>query len=303
MILKVTDPEKVRQLFDGWEETMIWSCLQGIMGSLYAEYPESRNSEGLGFSKNKALRETENPDTPLSAKAMLGDFVFLAGKPSRNLLLYYPEAETFQCENRLKECREAAGFRILVPRSRDWELLIENTYGRTYGRSVERIARYAIKKEPDIWNGEGRKKLESMAAALPEGYELHLIDEKYYDQCRQKEWSRDLVSQFPDYEMYKRWGLGVVACHEKEIVSGASSYSRYLEGIEIEIDTKEEYRRRGLGRACAARLILECLDRRLYPSWDAHTEISAELAEKLGYHRGEAYTAYLLTEEKGLQAE
>ena len=28
-----------------------------------------------------------------------------------------------------------------------------------------------------------------------------------------------------------------------------------------------------------------------------------ELAEKLGYHRGEAYTAYLLTEEKGLQAE
>ena len=103
MILKVTDPEKVRQLFDGWEETMIWSCLQGIMGSLYAEYPESRNSEGLGFSKNKALRETENPDTPLSAKAMLGDFVFLAGKPSRNLLLYYPEAETSQCENRLKE--------------------------------------------------------------------------------------------------------------------------------------------------------------------------------------------------------
>ena len=68
MILKVTDPEKVRQLFDGWEETMIWSCLQGIMGSLYAEYPESRNSEGLGFSKNKALRETENPDTGNSAQ-------------------------------------------------------------------------------------------------------------------------------------------------------------------------------------------------------------------------------------------
>ena len=103
-----------------------------------------------------------------------------------------------------------------------------------------------------------------MASALPEGYELRLIDQELYDQCRQQEWSRDLVSQFPDYETYQKWGLGTAALHGKHLVCGASSYSRYLEGIEIEIDTREDLSEKGLARACAARLILECLDRGLY---------------------------------------
>ena len=63
-------------------------------------------------------------------------------------------------------------------------------------------------------------------------------------------------------------------------------------GIEIEIDTKEECRRRGLALACGARLILECLDRGLYPSWDAANLDSVRLAEKLGYRFDRAYTAY-----------
>ena len=54
-----------------------------------------------------------------------------------------------------------------------------------------------------------------------------------------------------------------------EPVSGASSYSGWPGGIEIEIDTREDYRRQGLAYAAAAALILACLDRGLYPSWDA----------------------------------
>lgn len=73
---------------------------------------------------------------------------------------------------------------------------------------------------------------------------------------------------------------------------GASSYSAYLGGIEIEIDTKKEYRRKGLASVCGARLILECISRDLYPSWDAQNLWSAALAEKLGYHFGYEYDAY-----------
>lgn len=77
-----------------------------------------------------------------------------------------------------------------------------------------------------------------------------------------------------------------------KIVAGASSYSRYKEGIEIEIDTKEEYRRKGLAYVCGAKLILECLKRDLYPSWDAQNKVSVALAEKLGYHFSHEYKAY-----------
>lgn len=54
---------------------------------------------------------------------------------------------------------------------------------------------------------------------------------------------------------------------------------------------RAEYRRRGLASICGAKLILECLNRNLYPSWDAQNEASAALAEKLGYHYSHTYTA------------
>ena len=105
-------------------------------------------------------------------------------------------------------------------------------------------------------------------------------------------WCQDLVSQFRDYEMYKKLGIGFAVLKGKSLVAGASSYARYREGIEIEIDTKEEFRRNGLAYACGAKLILECLDRGLYPSWDAQNPASAALAEKLGYHFDYEYRAF-----------
>lgn len=92
--------------------------------------------------------------------------------------------------------------------------------------------------------------------------------------------------------MYQKYGLGVVALKDGEPVSGASSYTSYNGGIEIEIDTREDHRRRGLAFACGAKLILECLARGWYPSWDAQNKWSAALAEKLGYHFDGEYTAY-----------
>ena len=91
-------------------------------------------------------------------------------------------------------------------------------------------------------------------------------------------------------------GLGVAVFYQGELVAGASSYSVYDKGIEIEIDTREDHRRKGLAYACGAKLILECLDRDLYPSWDAQNPWSLALAEKLGYHFSHEYVAYEVTE-------
>ena len=87
-----------------------------------------------------------------------------------------------------------------------------------------------------------------------------------------------------------------MALRGAEIVAGASGYSVYDGGIEIEIDTREDCRRQGLATACAARLILECLRRGLYPSWDAAHLHSLRLAEKLGYRFARAYACYELGE-------
>lgn len=103
------------------------------------------------------------------------------------------------------------------------------------------------------------------------------------------------MSQFPDWRTFRALGLGFAVLKDGQPVSGATSYSRYREGIEIEIDTHPDFLRRGLALACGARLILECLDRGLYPSWDAHTPASLALAERLGYTLCRPYPAFLVS--------
>ncbi|MCI8513310.1 MAG: GNAT family N-acetyltransferase [Lachnospiraceae bacterium] len=254
MIYKITDTTQVSLLFGRWEETLIWSCLQGMMGNVYAD----------------DLRH------PTAAMAVLGDFTFFAGKPDRELASYNPDPL-------------ARNFRILVPQNRRWETVIT----QIYGEKASIVSRYATKKEPDVFD---RVKLEKAAASLPKPYRLSMIDEPLFRMCRANPWSADLVSQFPDYQTYRKLGIGAVLCQENQIISGASSYARYRDGIEIEIDTREDCRRKGFAYICGAKLISECLKRNLYPSWDAHNKASIALAEKLGYHYSHTYRAIEIRE-------
>lgn len=254
MIYEVNGEQKAAALFGGWQETMIWSCVQGVMGHLY----------------------TDSVQNPKSVMAVLGDFCFFAGAANQELVSYKPD----WCEQ---------DFIIMTASSPEWFGVIE----KVYGNRAKKVSRYAFKKEPEVFDKE---KLRGFAESAGREYTLRMIDRKLFDHCRKQEWSRDFVSLFADYDAYQRTGLGVVALKEGEPVSGASSYSSYRGGIEIEIDTKNEYRRQGLATACGARLIMECLERGMYPSWDAQNLWSVALAEKLGYHLEHEYTAYEISE-------
>ena len=238
----MTDLKRIAPLFDGWEETMVWSCLQGVMGRAVAN---GDYTAGMIVSR---------------------DFAFLAGVPDRELL-------------------EKTKGPILVPRTEEWNPLIE----AVFGEKAVKETRYAIKKEPGVFD---RRRLESFVSDLPEGYELRMIDEELVPVLLSENWSRDFCAAFDSPVDCCARGIGIAAMYEGVPVAGAGSYIVYQGGIEIEIDTREDHRRKGLAAACGARLILECLDRGLYPSWDAIDLRSVRLAEKLGYHRGEPYTTY-----------
>lgn len=250
MIYKMENPQKAEDLFKGWEETLIWSCLQKVMGAVYAN-------------------DLENP---VSAAAVIGDFCFFAGKPDKELVSNKPEG----CEK---------DFIIMIPQNEEWAALIE----ACYGEGAKKVTRYAIKKEPDVFF---REKLQDIVEGLSHEYKLKLMDEELFLWCKGQEWCEDWVSQYEDYEEYRKKGLGVVILKDGVPVSGASSYSSYRDGIEIQIDTEKAYRRKGLASVSGAALILECLKRGLYPSWDAQNKESVILAEKLGYHYDHDYVAY-----------
>lgn len=236
--------EKAVTLFSGWNDSLILSCLQGVMGKIYVEGD--------------------------AAAAYLGDFSLFAGTPSESLLRFKP--------------RQDCGFLIMTPGNLDWEAKIPEVFGD----KAKRITRYAIRKDTQFQ----RPHLEAMKARLPQGYEMGLLDEETYRYCQENEWCRDWVSQFDSYEDFRQRGLGMIVKKDGIPVSGASSYSVYHGGIEIEIDTHKDFRRQGLASSAAAGLILECLDRGLYPSWDAANLWSVALAEKLGYTFSHEYTAF-----------
>ena len=107
-------------------------------------------------------------------------------------------------------------------------------------------------------------------------------------------WSRSFCEQFRSEEDFLARGLGMAAVCNGELVGGASSYICWSGGIELQVETRRDMRRRGIALACCARLILRCLDRGLYPSWDAANPESAALAARLGYRIAGPYDAWEL---------
>ena len=255
-MIRPVEPKTVAALFAGWPETLVYSCLSGSMGCVAA--PEGPR--------------------PACAKALLGDFSFLAGDPadpSAADLIAYGEGRYFQ---------------IIASKTPDWLPVIE----RVCGERARKVTRYAIHKDT-VFDAE---RLRAFVSALPEGYELRSLCEADYSGLKAEDWSRDFCSQYADWADYEAHGLGALAWHQGKPVAGASSYSWFPGGIEIEIHTLPEHQRKGLALACAASLILRCLEKGLYPSWDAANLPSVALAEKLGYRLKGEYTVYFYSTEE-----
>ena len=244
MVYEINDTSKAERLFEGWQETPIYSCVQNVMGKIYVTDPEN----------------------PVSAFAFVGCFGFFAGRPEPELVKNKP-----------------AGFVIMVPQNQAWAELIEHVYP-----DARMVTRYAMRKDTKFDPDELKRNLQ----LLPDGYALQNIDGRLYDRCLENPVTADFVSVFRSKEQYLKDGRGVVILKDGRIVSGASSYTRYKEGIELEVETVESERRKKLALVSCSALILRCLEEGLYPSWDAHDMNSVHLAEKFGYQFDHAYTAY-----------
>ncbi len=234
------------------DEVIVRACLEGILG------------------KVSALFDREGK--PVSARTIVGDFCHLAGEANPALLRGLPTAT------------ERPNL-ILIPEGRAWEALIESEFAGRFAR----FPRYATARDPAAFD---RERLAGFVKKLPVFYAIRPIDRALHRAALAQEWSRDLCSNFPSWDAWQAFGAGFVVLKEGEPVCGAASYAASSDAIEIEIDTRADHRRRGLARAAAAKLILACLERGVYPGWDAANRESLALAEQLGYRPGREYPAY-----------
>lgn len=249
-------------LFSQMEDTTILSCLQ--------DYPSSHVW-------------VDDVQEPSCAHVLMGGagkgtggFSFVAGDAAspaaKELVAAWP--------------RENSGCCTIVPQNESWARVIEEVFPKS-----TRHTRYAMSKSEHHFN---RDRLCSMAVSPSPELSVVRIDCSMYDTIYSNGWSRDLVANFPDGHTFERMAVGFACLHEGKIIGAASCYSVYDGGIEIEVDTREDFRRRGVARACAASLVLYALEHELYPSWDAANLMSVGLAQSLGYVFNHEYPAYWL---------
>lgn len=168
-----------------------------------------------------------------------------------------------------------------VTSSEDWEPLLR----RVWGAELQTRTRVAFR--PGNWD---RMRSRRFKETLPEGFTLKRVSAE--DVARFAEFEASLVYNYSSLEEFIERGVGFGIEHEGRFVSGCSSFALSSRCLEFEIDTHPDFRNRGLAAACAAAMVEYCLDSELEPCWDAHNEISAALATKLGFVDPAPYTAY-----------
>ena len=201
-----------------------------------------------------------------------GDFLFFAGRADMALLADYRDI----CE---------PDYRILITEEVSWQACLSSC------PALSTFTRYAFKDEADFDD----KVLKNIVEQLSKQLVIEVINSKTYQELAQEEWSLDLQGNFATFKDFQEAGvLGFVIRKGEEIVAGVSTALVYQKAIEIEIATKPVYQQQGLAAVLGAKMILESLQRSVFPLWDAHNEASKKIAEKLGYQCLGAYPAYEL---------
>ena len=139
--------------------------------------------------------------------------------------------------------------------------------------------------------------LNDIVTHLEEGYNIVPIDNRIYNYLSEEEWSQDLQGDFESYQDFTlKGGFGFVILKNNELIAGISSGLVYHGAVEVEVATRPNEQGNGFAKKLGAAMILEALNREMFPLWDAHNEASKKVAEFLGYELVESYEAFELEE-------
>ncbi len=214
-------------------------------------------------------------DDPTVAQIVVGDFVFLAGDVKS------------EAARKLLECIPLG--KLVIAQNEQWKVQIE----ALYKERVVKVTRYAFKQDPKYLKCE---RLKILIGGLAEEYELKRMEGDILKNASLHALSEDFTAQFDSLEDFEKRGRGYCILYKGQVVCGASSYSIYNGGLEIEVDTHPSHRRKGLATVATAALILECLEGGIYPSYDAANLASVGVAQKLGYQLERPYDTYIINE-------
>ncbi len=259
-MLKVKDACRsyISCLFEGIWDSMVTAYLQGYQGQAWVD---------------------EMPD-PKFGFIISGEYAFFGGDAQAH------DAESAVSDLFLYTSNDHLTA-IYSPDNLQWRDLLLKCHP---GRSEEVMRHWIVQKDYDFDTG----KLESFAENIPAGYIMRQFDRDLYHQALSEEWSSEFCETFSSADDYLDKGFGFGITYNGKLVSATSTMTVYDGGAEIQVATRDDFRKKGLALPTAARFILECQKRGIRPCWDAANKISLHMAMKLGYeYNGEYSTVHL----------
>ena len=178
-------------------------------------------------------------------------------------------------------------YKIIISEDTKWQDFLRRQVG------LISFTRYSFKDKANFQV----EFLNDLVSQLEKGYNIVPIDNHIYDCFSEEEWSQDLQGDFESYQNFTlKGGFGFVIVKNKELIAGISSGLVYQGAVEVEVATRPNEQGNGFAKKLGAAMILESLNRDMFPLWDAHNEASKKVAEFLGYELVEPYEAFELEE-------
>lgn len=134
-----------------------------------------------------------------------------------------------------------------------------------------------------------KNKLQALIARHPLKNNIQKIDLAIATRLRNDDWGRYHFLNYHSAAHFIEQSTGYCIMEGDVIAAACTAALVCSKGIEMNIITHPEFRKKGLATIVAASMITDCLEKGLEPHWDAANDISKTLALKLGYKEAGSY--------------
>jgi RimJ/RimL family protein N-acetyltransferase len=149
------------------------------------------------------------------------------------------------------------------------------------------------------WNYLRLSSIPNFSEMLPEGFELKRMDADLFVKYS-KEIDSSYINLWGSPNNFVSNGFGFCIMKDNEFVSICNTYYVRQGFAEIDIITKEQFRKQGFALITCSEFIKHCVNNNIKPIWDCDdgNERSKALAEKLGFQSVETYQMHWWHENK-----
>jgi RimJ/RimL family protein N-acetyltransferase len=149
------------------------------------------------------------------------------------------------------------------------------------------------------WNYLRLSSIPNFSEMLPEGFELKRMDADLFVKYS-KEIDSSYINLWGSPNNFVSNGFGFCIMKDNEFVSICNTYYVRQGFAEIDIITKEQFRKQGFALITCSEFIKHCVNNNIKPIWDCDdgNKRSKALAEKLGFQSVETYQMHWWHENK-----